>query len=232
MEDDQHEAARAVGRPPDFGEASARGRCLLRQPARAFGDAQADPPNEDRAGCSEQHHPAPAVQPERSARNQQPRQQRDHRHGAKLDGLVDGEGAAAQVGRHKFGKIGVDSDQFDAHADAGDEAPEVESEDIVLERHDDAGDGVPEQRVGEDGAAAEAVGDKTDERGADEESREHGGHETRDAGGAEEAGVVRQDAGADQAGGDIAGEEDVVELEEPAERDQRDAGPDAGWHRL
>ena len=58
----------------------------------------------------------------------------------------------------------------------------------VLERHDDARGGVPKQRVSEDGAAAEAVGDETDQRGSDEESREHGGHKTRDAGGRKPAG--------------------------------------------
>ena len=86
---------------------------------------------------------------------------------------------------HQFGKIGVDGDQFDAHADAGDEAPQVEAKCMVLERHDDAGDGVPEQRVSEDGAAAETVRHETDERGSDEEPGKHGGDEPGDAGGAE-----------------------------------------------
>ena len=156
---------------------------MLRKPAWTFGNAAANPPNQDRAGCAQQHHPAPAIKSERSARNQQPGQQRNHRHGAKLDGLIDSECAAAQIGRHQFGEIRVDGDQLDAHADSGDEAPQVETENIVLERHDDARDGVPQQRVSKDSAAAEAVGDETDQRGSDEESGEHGGHEARDAGG-------------------------------------------------
>ncbi len=107
-----------------------------------------------------------------------------------MDGLIDGERAAAQVGRHQFGEIRVDGDQLHADADAGDEAPQVETEHVVLERHDDACGGVPKQRVSEDGAAAEPVGGEADERGSDEESGEHGGDEARDAGGTEEPGVV------------------------------------------
>ena len=206
---------------------------MLSEPARTFRNAPPDPPDQDRAARAEQHHPAPAIQAKRSARNQQPGEKRDHRHGAKLDGLIDRERAAAQVGRHQFRQIGVDGDQLDADADAGDEAPQVEAEDIVLERHDDARDGVPEQRVSEDGAAAETVGHEADERGSDEESGEHGGDEARDAGGAEEAGRGgRQDAGADQAGGDVAGEEDIVELEEAAQGDEGNARPDAGLHGI
>ncbi len=80
-------------------------------------------------------------------------------------------------------------------------------------------------------AASETVGHEADERGPDEESGEHGGDESGDAGGAEQAGRSgRQDAGADQAGSDVAGEEEVVEFEESAEGDQGHARPDAGWH--
>ena len=73
---------------------------------------------------------------------------------------------------------------------------------------------------------------ETDERGPDKESGEHGCDESCDAGGTEEAGSGgREDAGADQAGRDVAGEEEVVKFEEPAEGDEGDAQPDA-FHLL
>jgi len=96
----------------------------------------------------------------------------------------------------------------------------------VLERHDDASHGVPEQRVSKDGAAAEAVGDKADQRGSDEEPGEHGGDETRDAG------SRRKNAGVNQARSNVAGEEDIVELEEAAEGDESNARPHTGWHGI
>ena len=90
---------------------------------------------------------------------------------------------------------------------------------MVLEGHDYAGDGVPEQRVSENGAAAETVGDETDQRGSDEQPGEHGRDELSDARGR------RQNAGPHQSRRDVAGEEDVVELEKAPQRDQRDARP-------
>ncbi len=137
-----------------------------------------------------------------------------------MDSLIDGEGAAAQVGRHHFREKRVYRYQLHADTDSGDEAPQVEPKDIVLESHDDARHRVPKQRVSEDGAATETVGDETDQRRSDEESREHGRDKSRDAGSGKKAGRGgRQDAGADQAWRDVAGEKDVVELEETAERD-------------
>ncbi len=60
MKDDQHDAAGAVRRPPHFGEAAARRRWaralslrVLREPAGAFGDAEADPPDQDRTSRAE-----------------------------------------------------------------------------------------------------------------------------------------------------------------------------------
>src|ERR1700722_15668806 len=103
---------------------------------------------------------------------------------------------------------------------------------MLLAGHDNARGGVPKERISKDGAAAEAVGHKADERGPDEEPGKHGGDESRDAGGTEEAGGGgREDAGADQAGRDIAGEEQVVEFEKTAQRDESDARPDA-FHLL
>lgn len=117
-------------------------------------------------------------------------------------------------------------DQLHANADAGHESPEVQAEDIVLECHYDAGRGVPEQRVSEDGAAAEAIGEEADERGPDEQAGKHGRDEAGDASGLEESvGGGGEDAGSDQAGCDVAGEEQVVELEKAAERDEHDMGP-------
>ena len=199
---------------------------MRRKPARTFGHAQTYPPDEDRPQGADQHDPAPALEPERRDRHQLPRQERDHRHGHELDRLIVGEGAAAMRFRHQLREIGVDRDQLDADADAGDEAPEIEPEGIGLERHDDARDRVPQQRQREDRAPAEAVGGNTEQHRADEEAGEERCDEARDAGGAEQARRGgRQDAARDKARRDIAGEQQIVELEEPAEREQQHAPP-------
>ena len=84
--------------------------------------------------------------------------------------------------RDQLGDVGVDRHQFDADADAGDEAPEVDGEARGLERHDRGGDRVPDQREGEDGAPAVLVGDVAQADRADEQAGEQGEHEGADAG--------------------------------------------------
>ena len=135
-----------------------RGAAVLLQPARRFRQAAADPPDHRRADRADDHHPAPAVEPENRLRHQLPGQERDDRHGGEHDELVIGEGRAALALRHQLRHIGVDVDQFDAEADAGDEPPQIDAFRRILKRHDEGADRVPQQREGEDRAAAEAVG--------------------------------------------------------------------------
>ena len=82
----------------------------------------------ERADRADQHHPAPAVEPER--RRAAPAARRAARRPArpmKHDALVEGEGRPRMLLRHQFRDIGVDGHQFDADADAGDEAPQIDA---------------------------------------------------------------------------------------------------------
>ena len=92
----------------------------------------------------------------------------------------------------------------------------------MLQRDHDVRRRVPEQRPGEDRPAPEPVGEKAAKNGADEEAGEQGGDEARDPGRAEQAPRLRgQHARLDQARRDIGREQEIVELEEHAEAEQR-----------
>ena len=117
--------------------------------------------------------------PNGAVRHQQVGEQGDDRHDGELDHLVVGEGAAADVLGHQLGDVGVDGDQLDADADAGDQAPEADAEAAGLERHDQRGGAVEQQREGEDRAPAVFVGDEAEDEGADEQAGEGGGDEQR-----------------------------------------------------
>ena len=104
-----------------------RGAALLREPARAFRHAPANRPHHQRAERADDHHPAPAVDAERRLRHQPPRKQRDRRYGCVLHQMDESERAAAQTFRHEFADVGIDRHQFDAHADASDQPPQVDS---------------------------------------------------------------------------------------------------------
>ena len=160
---------------------------LLGEPARAF---RQGPPQEDddrRGERPDQHHPAPALEPQGRGRHEHIGQEGNDRHADEADRLVDGEGAPAQALGRDLAQIGADRHHLDAKADAGDEAPEVEAGGVVLKRHHDVGGRIPEQRPGEDRPAAEAVGEKAAEKRADEEAGEKGGDEARDSGRPEQA---------------------------------------------
>src|SRR6185295_20144019 len=105
----------------------------------------------------------------------QPGEKRDRRNRAELHHLVEGEGAPAHVSRHELSDVAVDGDELYADPDAGDGAPEVETEGARLERHDGGGQRVPEERGREDHAPAEAVGDEAEQCRADEKTGEEGG---------------------------------------------------------
>ena len=133
----------------------------------------------------------------------------------------------------QLGDVGVDRHQLHADADAGDEAPQVDAEAGGLERHDQRAGAVPEQREGEDEAAAVGVGDPAERHGADPQAGEQREHEGARAGhlerrqNAEDAERLRgEQARLGHAGDDVGGQEQVVELEAGAERDQDDQVPD------
>ncbi len=124
------------------------------QPARAFRQAAANEPHENRAQRSGQDHPAPALQAERLLRHQPPRKQRDGWQRGESHDLAEGNRAAAQLPRHQLSDVSVYRDQLDADAHARDHAPQDNSPRRVLERHHDRGGGVPQQRRCENQAAA------------------------------------------------------------------------------
>ena len=84
--------------------------------------------------------------------------------------------------RDEFGDIGVDGHQFDADADAGNEAPEIDGEARGLERHDGSRDRVPDQGEGEHGAATVLVGHMAQADRTDEQASEQGEDECADTG--------------------------------------------------
>ena len=92
----------------------------------------------------------------------------------------------------------------------------------VLERHDECADRVPEQREGEDRAAAEAVGQPA-ERDACRRTSPANSAATKLAKPCRSNRPLRgrlEDAGLEQPDRDIGGEEQIVELEPAAERHQ------------
>ena len=187
------------------------------------GRPAADPPDHERADRADDHHPAPAVEAEDRSRHQMPGEERDDRHGRIHDALVVGEGGPALLLGHQLGQIGVDVHQLDAEADAGDEPPQIDGLRRRLKRHDQRAGGIPEQREGEDRAAAEAVGEPAESERADEHPGEQRGDEAGEALQVEQAlrGRLEQ-PGFEHAERDVGREEQIVELEPAAERKERD----------
>ncbi len=210
-----------LGEPPVPGE-----------PARAFRQAAAQENHDRRRERADQHDPAPALDPERGRRHEDEGEKRYDRHAAEADRLIDRERPPAHRLRREFAQVGADGHDLDAETDARDEPPEVEAEGVGLQRHHDVGRRIPEERPGEDRPAPVAVGEKAAKDRADEEAGEQSGDEARDAGRTEEAGGLRrQHARFDQARRDIGGKEQIVELEEHAEAEQHDIGPDRARRR-
>ena len=200
---------------------------MLGEPARAFRQAAPQEDDDWRGNRTDQHHPAPALEPQGRRRHERIGEGRNDRHADEADRLVNGEGAPAQALGRKLAQIGADRHHFDAKPDAGDQAPEVEAGGVVLERDHDVGRRIPEKRPGEDRPTAEAVGEKTAKKRANEEAGEQGGDEARDSGRPEQArSRSGEHARLDQARGDIGRKQEVVELKEHAEAEQHDDRPD------
>ena len=201
---------------------------VQRQPARTFRHAQAKPPGAQRARRADQRHPAPALHAEGMQRHQQPAQQRHRRHGGERDALTDGEGAAALRRRHQLRQQGVDGHLLQPHPDGGDEAPQIDADGAVLERHDGRGQRIPDQRNREDGAPPHPVGDKAEADTAQPHARKGAEDEKSDAIGREKTGGVgREQAAGHQSRRDIGGHQQVVEFERAAQRDQDHQPPQA-----
>ena len=257
VEDDQHQRAREIGRAEYIEKAAvlfvgdrfrrsiardAGGRLPLRddlvgifktavarEPARAFGHLQPDPPHHARAQRTDQHDDAPAVHAERLFRHQEPREKRHDGDGGELHDLVEREGAAAEFLRHDLGDVGVDGHELDADAHAGKKPPQIEAQRRRLKRHHGGRRHVPKERQREDRAAPEAVGEEAQERRADEKACEKRRDESRDTVRVEEAfRGEHEDVRVHEARRDIARQEHVVEFEEAAQRQKRDARPGGG----
>ena len=94
---------------------------------------------------------------------------------------------------------------------------------VALKRHDEGADRVPEQREGEDRAAAEAVRQPAEGERADEHAGEAGRDQAREALQVEQARRGRfEQAFLEQPDRHIGRKEQIVELEPGAERKKRD----------
>ncbi|KAH0431895.1 hypothetical protein KCU90_g5619, partial [Aureobasidium melanogenum] len=152
---------------------------------------------------------------------------RHDRHRAETDSLRKGRCATTHVLRHELGDVRADRHDLHANANPRDEAPEVQPKRRVLERHDDVGRGVPEQRPGEDRAPPETVGEKTACRRANEQAGKQRRDETRHAARAEQTVRRRgQNAATHETRRDVAGEHQVIQLEEKPEAQQHHQLPD------
>jgi hypothetical protein len=164
--------------------------------------------------------------PSTRGRHQEEREDRRDGRGREHHHLVEGHRAAAHVLGHQFGDVGVDGHDLHADADARDEAPEYDAFARVLQRHDGRARAVPQQRIGEHRAAPEAVRKKAQEEGPDEQAREGRRDEARDALEAEKGLRGRcEHTALGHAWGDIAREDQVIDLEEAAEGDQQHHPP-------
>ena len=161
-----------------------------------------------------------------------PAQQCDYRHRAKRDELVGSEGATAFTRRDQLRDVGVDRHQLDAQGNSGDKAPQIGAEAGGLEGQDQGGDRISDQRPDEDGASAEPVRGRAENDAADEQPGESCENESAGAGHAEPC-QPPEDAersrgeqpGITHPGNNVGREEEIIELEHPAKRQQQDHGP-------
>jgi hypothetical protein len=143
--------------------------------------------------------------------------------------LIDREGAAAHRTRHQLGDIGVDGDDLDADADPGDETPQQQAAGCALARHRHRRRGVAKQRKGEDRPPSEPVGQEAQEERAGEQSGKGRGDEGANPRKAEKRLRGRgQQPRASESRCDVAGKEQVVDLETAAERQQDHQPPQIG----
>ncbi len=98
---------------------------LALEPARRLGQAAPHEPDQDRARGPDDHDPAPAVEAQDHVGDEQVRQHGDGRYRGQDDEDAERHVAPARVVRRQLRDVGVDSNQLDADADAGEEAPEV-----------------------------------------------------------------------------------------------------------
>ena len=205
---------------------------LLRQPARAFGQAQPDPPDDDSGNGTGPCHPAPAVIAERRLRDQLPGQEIGHQEGDGAHGLQECESRTAGLLWHQLGEIGINRHQLKANSKRADEAPQIHAIRCVLHSHDEVGDAEPQQGVSENRAPPEMVGDIGNEQRGNEEAGEQRGDEAGEAGEPEEAHRCRgEDAGLEQARTERADQSDCVTVEESSERQQDRHDPQSACHR-
>ena len=165
-------------------------------------------------------------------RHESPGEERRDRVGRCADQRGGGERHAAPFAWHQFGQVGIDGDELDADADAREKAPEHQADIAGLQRHDEGRDAVPDQRVGEDGAPAEIVGQRSQPLGADEHADEGRRDEARIAVDVKEPlGGRDHEPRLVEAGCDERDQTIVEDVEEGAERQQDDAATYIGRRR-
>ena len=202
---------------------------LRRQPACGLRQPAAQPPDRQRKHTAQQHHPAPAADTQRRVRHKQPGAQRHAGHRQELQEKRERKCGPAHVTRYQFGQVGIDGHQFDAQPDPHHKAQHDHCRGSALQAHGHRGGGVPDQRHGEHQAAAEAIGKGAEQGGPDEQTKK-GRRGKRGLIGHAEGAVIAagKDAVANEPRADIGGLEQVVQLEETAQRQQPDQPPQRG----
>ena len=192
-----------------FGGAAAAG-----EPTRRFRKMPPKPPCQQRACTADQNNPAPTRHQEVS-RHENASEQRCDRHGGESDDLRDGDVAPARTAGHDFADVRVDDDDFGADSGTGEKSQNNQPHRGRSERAGKRENGIKKQQRHKDDAASEAIAADAESDRADEHPEEA----RRD-----ECGELwqRQEVRLLQRGADVSDDEDVVEVEEIAERYERD----------
>jgi hypothetical protein len=149
-----------------------------------------------------------------------------------LNQVHERERTAAQMFGDELAHVGIDGDQLHAHANACNQPPQVDRGRGGLQRHDQRCRGIPEQRDGEDGAAAIFIGETCEKECADEQAGKRRRHERAESRDAEEGRCRRGiEAAFDEAGAHVRGEKQVVEFEPAADGQQEHQHPDGTRRR-
>jgi hypothetical protein len=200
------------------------------QPTWTFRDGAAQKPDDQSADGADGDHPTPAVPAERGERHQQIGDQRDNRHNRELHALIERERSATDVPWHQFRDVGVDGDQLHADTDASDHAPQADAKAGALERHDQRGGAIRQHGEGEDRPPSVFVSDKPKDESSDEQAEEGRGDEQRRTREHPDR-HPGQKPSLHQSRSDVAGHEQVVELEHSTEGQQRNHQPDVARGR-
>ncbi len=215
----QSVSSSVLGRLLDTGlEGSQRGPGLVhaadtRQPARRFGQAAPEHDDEQCADRTDQQQHPPTLHPEQAVIGDRQRQEAKCGHRHEGAGVGPCRQASPMCLRQHVGQVGIRDRIFRSHPYPGHETGADQQQGIGGEGADDAPHGEPHQIQQKRPSSPDAVGDPPESRCTDEHSEERRCHQQLQGGAAEA--VLRLERG-----GDGAGQEDLVDLEEQSQPDR------------